>query len=720
MAWLDRLLESIRLWKDLWFSPAGNTLGELAAVTLFLLAWMIWRAARRQWRVTKLRNNISLVIGGWGTRGKSGSERKKAALLTALGARYVSKTTGCEAMFVVGPDGEEAIEYYLFRPHDKATIVEQTDVLTVAENMGCDAILWECMALQYDYVRVLEQAWMRDDLSTLTNSYPDHEDIQGPAGRDVAYSIANFMLPGGTVFSSEETMTPIFREVARKRKTKLDILDPEIGDLICPDALDRYPYSAHPKNLALTVRMGEDLGCSRDFVLKEVAEHVVPDLGVMKTYPEVDVKGRKLKFSNGMSANERAGTIHNWIRLRLDNPETNRRDGVVLVINNRADRVPRSKVFASILADDLPSHQIVAIGSNLGGLRGYLQDALRLRVDRLGLPAEDPPGYLRQILARDAGYLRFQTRNVEELGQKLADMLGKGEREVVEALRPSADAPAERLLEDVKRLAPEMDEEELKFAQREIERHVDLRGQRTSLETAIAGGRGAMEAWLAQYKEWYFQKALSAFYVVDDFYMTGPNIIRLVASLLPPRSRAHVVGIQNIKGTGLDFAERWVRVGNLHRAATRLTSPDPLLREAGARHILGMPMIVDFEAEMIRAQVREGTAGGADPELGKVFAQIEAKMKEDAETAARQAAAAAGAKPSRTRDAVKAVLRKLEMLLDSFDAIYRRRQARRIMKDLSLNRVSSARAGEMLKHFHFRQKGGWLEKLVKDKLGLKL
>ena len=48
---------------------------------------------------------------------------------------------------------------------------------------------------------------------------------------------------------------------------------------------------------------------------------------------------------------------------------------VVLVINNRADRVPRSKVFASILADDLAAHQIVAIGSNLGGLRGYLQDA---------------------------------------------------------------------------------------------------------------------------------------------------------------------------------------------------------------------------------------------------------------------------------------------------------------------------------------------------------
>jgi gamma-polyglutamate synthase len=722
MGWLDRLLESIHLWKDLWFSPAGNTLGELGAVAFILLALMIWRTVTRQRRVTRLRGRIPLIIGGWGTRGKSGSERKKAALLTALGARYISKTTGCEAMFVLGPDGEEAIEYYLFRPHDKATIVEQTDVLTVAEAMECDAMLWECMALQYDYVRVLEQAWMRDDLSTLTNAYPDHEDIQGPAGRDVAYSIANFMKPGGNIFASEETMVPIFREIARKRKANLDVLDPELGDLICPDVLERYPYSAHPKNLSLTIRMGEALGCSRDFTLKQVAEHVVPDLGVMKTYPEVEVKGRWLKFSNGMSANERAGTIHNWIRLKLDNPETNRRDHVVLVINNRADRVPRSKVFASILADDLAHHQIVAIGSNLGGLRGYLQDALRVRVERLAVPPDNPDAYLKQIMDRDAGYLRFQLRTPEELGQRLADISGKDDREFVEAMKAAADAPADRLLGEFKRLAPEAVEEESTFAAREVERYVALRTQRQQLMAAIAGGRSAMEAWLAQYKEWYFNTALSAFFVMEDFYSKGPDTIRTVASRIPPRARAHVIGIQNIKGTGLDFAERWVRVGGLHRSTVRLTSPDPLLREMGAKAILSTPMLVDFEAGMIRRQIAEATSSGRglDPEAGKFVAQIEVKIKQDAEEAAKKAAAAAGAKPSRVRDTLKVVIQKLELLFDSVDAVYRRRMARRVMLDLSKGRIASVQAIDLLKAYVARQKGGWLERLVKERLKIKL
>ena len=721
MGWLDRLLESVHLWKELWFSPAGNTLGELGAVSFILLALMIWRTVTRQRRVTRLRNQIPLVIGGWGTRGKSGSERKKAALLTALGARYISKTTGCEAMFVLGPDGEEAIEYYLFRPHDKATIVEQTDVLNVAAAMQCDAMLWECMALQYDYVRVLEQAWMRDDLSTLTNAYPDHEDIQGPAGRDVAYSIANFIQPNGTVFASEETMTPIFREVGRSRQAKLDILNPEQGDLICPDVLERYPYSAHPKNLSLTIALGESLGCSRDFTLKQVAEHVVPDLGVMKTYPEVEVKGRWLKFSNGMSANERAGTIHNWIRLKLDNPETNRRDYVVLVINNRADRVPRSKVFASILADDLAHHQIVAIGSNLGGLRGYLQDALRVRVERLAVPAENPEGYLKQIFDRDAGYLRFQLRNAKELGWRLADMTGKDDRAFVAAMEAAPDAPAERLVEEFKRLAPEAAEEESAFAAKEIGRYCSLRDQRQQLEKACAGGRGAMEAWLAQYKEWYFNTALSAFYVMEDFYSKGPDTIRTVASQIPPRARAHVIGIQNIKGTGLDFAERWVRVGNLHRATSRLTFPDPLQRDAGAKAILSSPMLVDFEAGMIRREIQKASAaGGLDPEVGKHVARIEEKIKQDAEEAARKAAAAAGAKPSRVKEALKVVIQKMEVFLDSFDAVYRRGMARRVMRDLSLGRIGSARAIDLLKAFTARQKGGWLERIVKERFKIKL
>ncbi len=53
--------------------------------------------------------------------------------------------------------------------------------------------LWECMALNPLFVQLLQRDWMRDDIVTLTNAYPDHEDIQGPAGVDVAEVITEFI-----------------------------------------------------------------------------------------------------------------------------------------------------------------------------------------------------------------------------------------------------------------------------------------------------------------------------------------------------------------------------------------------------------------------------------------------------------------------------------------------------------------------------------------------
>jgi hypothetical protein len=56
-----------------------------------------------------------LVVGGWGTRGKSGTERLKAALFNAVGLGVVSKT-GCEAMFLHAHPFGPMKEMFLFRP----------------------------------------------------------------------------------------------------------------------------------------------------------------------------------------------------------------------------------------------------------------------------------------------------------------------------------------------------------------------------------------------------------------------------------------------------------------------------------------------------------------------------------------------------------------------------------------------------------------------------
>ena len=113
----------LRLAAD-WLRDSGNTLPQLGLVVGVSLVLVVGRLVYKQRTQWRNRRRVSLVLGGWGTRGKSGVERKKAALISALGARFVSKTTGCEAMFIPAYDLERPRELVLFRPHNKASIWE--------------------------------------------------------------------------------------------------------------------------------------------------------------------------------------------------------------------------------------------------------------------------------------------------------------------------------------------------------------------------------------------------------------------------------------------------------------------------------------------------------------------------------------------------------------------------------------------------------------------
>jgi len=108
--------------KEYFFSLYENTLSELILFILVAASWFVGRHIYLYYLIKKARAAMPLVIGGWGTRGKSGTERLKAALFNALGYNVVSKTSGCEAMFVYGYAHGSLREMFLFRPYDKATI----------------------------------------------------------------------------------------------------------------------------------------------------------------------------------------------------------------------------------------------------------------------------------------------------------------------------------------------------------------------------------------------------------------------------------------------------------------------------------------------------------------------------------------------------------------------------------------------------------------------
>src|ERR1051325_1496593 len=380
----------IEIWDrftDYFVSLYQNSIAELAVFTfafaaLFFALHVFLNVRFRYWR-----NKLPLVVGGWGTRGKSGTERLKAALFNAVGLGVVSKTTGCEAMFLHAHPFGPMKEMFLFRPYDKATIWEQTNVVRLAGLFKTDVMLWECMGLTPSYVKVLQRCWMQDDFSTITNTYPDHEDLQGPAGINIPEVIGCFIPENSTVITSEETMYPILQTEADKCKSSLTPVTWLEAGMIPNDILQRFPYEEHPYNISLVLGLAAKLGIDRDFALKEMADRVVPDLGVLKAFPPAPIRTRRLEFTNGMSANERFGTISNWARTGFDRQDFLKEPHVWLttVVNNRADRIPRSQVFARVLVDDISADRHVLIGGNLNGLLGYIRDAWAERAPQISL-----------------------------------------------------------------------------------------------------------------------------------------------------------------------------------------------------------------------------------------------------------------------------------------------------------------------------------------------
>jgi len=498
------------------------------------------------------------------------------------------KTTGCEAMFIHAIPGTPAREIFLFRPYDKSTVWEQRDVLRLARRLKARVFLWECMALQSELVRLVERDWMRTTCSTITNAYPDHEDIQGPSGRDVADVISEFVPTHGTVYTAEDQMLPILTQKAKQRDSRLVHVGAQRAELIADDLLSRFPYQEHPRNIALVARVAASLGVPPTVAIAEMADNVVPDLGVLKTYPAIDVEGRRLKFTNGMSANERMGALSNWIRCGFDRHEPDRQpaDWIVTLVNNRGDRLARSQVFARFIVEDTAAHRHVLIGTNVRALLGLIELALDRHLTSIDptrdLPS-DAPDRVQALTERlDKAFLHLKVGSLTA-SSVVSEATALGWPVLDHQLAERLLAPAEvgETLAEAKRaveaLLPEgvAEPNSRPFLVSTLARRRAVRALRAFAAANLASRPGQVaKAFSNVYREIFFSQLL----VIDEPRITGDELIQRVAESAAPGARVAIVGLQNIKGTGLDFVYRWVSIEATVRRLTDLNS-----REAAAR-----------------------------------------------------------------------------------------------------------------------------------------
>ncbi len=611
------------------FSVYENSLFDL---TLFITALTLIFFARNYYlshSLKKARKSIPLVIGGWGSRGKSGTERIKAGLFNALGYSMVSKTTGCEAMFLYSHDFGKTNEMFLFRPYDKATIWEQYNLVKLSKELEVDVFLWECMGLTPSYIDILQKKWMDDDIATITNTYPDHEDLQGPAGINIPKVMTNFIPKNSSIITTEEEMTPILRDASKEFKTEFKSLGWLDAGLITEDILNRFPYEEHPYNIALVVEVAKKLGIKRDFTLKEMADNVVVDLGVLKAFPIALINDRQIEFINGMSANERFACLQNWERMGFDKPQ-DENTMISVVINNRADRVARSKVFANIFAKDISADLYFLIGTNLSGFMGYLKEAY------------DEHSYNITLF--------------------------------------DGDNPKERVIE-IAKFYKVKDYD--KFLNR-----LDLISDKDKLDV--------------EFRKFIFNLIKKRFIIIKDSYILGDDIIKIIADNTPKGFLNRVMGVQNIKGAGLDFVYKWLDWERIYNSSLKLQNREKRVTLEGLKDLASFKEFTllsrDYLKEIIK-EVKSSKIAQSEffqNELETILINLNKKRE-----------VKSGSKDR--NKFTKKLFEMVELFLDAKDAVKRRKKVDSIYQDLIDERISYNRAIEELKKINKRQKGGWIE-----------
>ncbi|MCA9135401.1 MAG: hypothetical protein KDB00_01545 [Planctomycetales bacterium] len=723
--------------KDYFAAAFENTLEHLLLFTVAVILVVVFKHLWSNLQLRSARRRIPLSIGGWGTRGKSGTERLKAAVIGAMGHGLVSKTTGCEAMFIHADPYAEPLEIPLFRPFDKATIWEQSNLLRTVARMKPSVFLWECMALTPSYVDVLQRQWTCDDLATITNTYPDHEDLQGPAGHNVATTISGFVPQHSRLISSEEQMRPYVTESCREVKTTFRGVGWLESGLVTKDVLDRFPYKEHPDNVALVTAMAEELGVAQDVAVKAMGDYLVPDLGVLKTHPVSPVRTRKIQFTNGMSANERFGCMGNWKRLGFDrqDPWDDPTTWVCGIVNNRADRVPRSKVFAKILVEDLNADRFFLIGSNLEGMRGFIEDAWGERAETLTLRDSNHGNRWDRQYALDT--LKNAAREFRQVIDR--EQLQKRLAACVHATLRWVGADTATVLSHIKMMMDNVDGMSAALVKSGatpslvncIAKHhrqwlasIDEyeRMERRILDGEYADADRIEADYKMMLRMWFTRKLV----ILHDEGATGEEVVSFVVDETPPGFTNRLIGLQNIKGTGLDFVYRFQAWDTCHQACLAALSAQTSVAAGGLEALSAMPAIGQLCEQAMWGVVNQAKQSRflLRPDLQAMIHSLEQRLKrlsspEDAarhvetmpiDEATEDQTPRADVRLSRRARWNEWAIRYGEEFLDLTDSLKRRQKADQVYKDLAEGRIGRQRAIAVLRSINKRQKGGWLVK----------
>jgi poly-gamma-glutamate synthase PgsB/CapB len=311
--------------------------------------------------------SIPLRIHVNGTRGKSSVTRLIAAGLREGGVVTVAKTTG-SAPRMIWEDGTETA---IVR-HGPPNIREQLGVVAAAARRGAQALVVECMAVQPELQLLSERKMVRSHIGVITNVRPDHLDVMGPGLDDVARALGGTIPRRGKTFTAERALLDVLEEEAKAVGSTLHAVD---ATHVPESALSGFSYLEHRENAALAAAVCEACGVKQDVALRGMMLSK-PDPGALRAF-RIRFFQKEITFVNALAANDPVSTRKIWQMVR---DRYGGRGPLVVLYNNRSDRLQRAEQFGHVLATELQADHYLL----MGGLARAVYDA----AVRSGMPLE--------------------------------------------------------------------------------------------------------------------------------------------------------------------------------------------------------------------------------------------------------------------------------------------------------------------------------------------
>ncbi|CAM4462905.1 MAG: Capsule biosynthesis protein CapB [Legionellaceae bacterium] len=334
--------------------------GFIIAILLLIITHLTVEALLHLYHLRK----IPIRIHVNGSQGKSTITRLITAGLQKAGFIACGKTAGAIPCFI-RPDGtEQAI--YRSSGND---IMELTKIIRTAANYKPHALIISCSTTKPQFQSLAELKFIKSTHGVISNILDKNLTSMGPTRADVALAFAGAIPVKKKLFTAEVTYLPILSKAAKDRSTEIIQVTPECIASINEEILKQFSYIEypnHPENIAIALKVCEDLGVPQHLALQGMFE-AAPDPEAT-TIHLLEWEGQPIIFVNAFAINNEIELTELWDILSKNYPDCQQR---IILFNCRENKKTFSNKCAKMINNFSNLNQIYILG---GGINSFISN----------------------------------------------------------------------------------------------------------------------------------------------------------------------------------------------------------------------------------------------------------------------------------------------------------------------------------------------------------